>query len=257
MAFFSIEHGKASYWADFAFYGTATALLTIALSMFAPPSQWLILAALVLLGAAAWTLIEYALHRFVLHGLEPFQSWHMEHHERPTALMGTPTLLSTSLIALLVFLPALLAAGFWRALALTLGMTAGYLAYALVHHATHHWRSRGPWMIRRKRWHARHHHMTACYGVSSSFWDRVFGSTGERSSRQSINARGTDSIDTDVPALRVVSSVVQDRAPRPCTASGAPTIQRVRALSAPRPLDAMPRQHRPATLHGQRHREAD
>ena len=180
---FSIEHGKLAYWADFAIYGTAVAILTIVLPVYAPRAQWPILTALAVLGAAAWTLIEYALHRFVLHGLEPLRGWHTEHHERPTALMSTPTLLSTSLIALLVFLPALWATGFWRASALTLGVTAGYLAYALMHHATHHWRSRGPWMARRKRWHARHHHMAACYGVSSSFWDRVFGSTGERCPR--------------------------------------------------------------------------
>ena len=172
-------------------------------------------------------------------------------------MMGTPTLLSTSLIASLIFLPALLAVGFWRASALTLGMTAGYLAYALVHHATHHWRSRGPWMTRRKHWHARHHHLAACYGVSSSFWDRVFGSTGEGDSRPSINACGTNSIDSDVPALRVVSSAIQDRAPRPCAALGDRRMQRVRALSDPRPMDAMPGQDRPATLHGQRHQEAD
>jgi cyclopropane-fatty-acyl-phospholipid synthase len=180
---FAIEHGKAAYWADFGIYGTAVAVLAIALSAFAPREQWLTLAALVVLGAVAWTLMEYALHRFVLHGLEPFLSWHAEHHERPTALMSTPTLLSISLVALLVFLPGLLAAGFWKASALTLGVTAGYLAYALTHHATHHWRSRSPWMARRKRWHARHHHTAACYGVSCSFWDKVFGSTGDRSPR--------------------------------------------------------------------------
>jgi len=182
-AIFAIEHGKAAYWADFGIYGTAVAVLAIALSAFAPREQWLTLAALVVLGAVAWTLMEYALHRFVLHGLEPFLSWHAEHHERPTALMSTPTLLSISLVALLVFLPGLLAAGFWKASALTLGVTAGYLAYALTHHATHHWRSRSPWMARRKRWHARHHHTAACYGVSCSFWDKVFGSTGDRSPR--------------------------------------------------------------------------
>jgi len=182
-AMFAIEHGKAAYWADFGIYGTAVAVLAIALSAFAPREQWLTLAALVVLGAVAWTLMEYALHRFVLHGLEPFLSWHAEHHERPTALMSTPTLLSISLVALLVFLPGLLAAGFWKASALTLGVTAGYLAYALTHHATHHWRSRSPWMARRKRWHARHHHTAACYGVSCSFWDKVFGSTGDRSPR--------------------------------------------------------------------------
>ena len=200
MALFSIEHGRAAYWADFGIFGAAVAALAIALSVFAPREHWPSLAALVVLGAVAWTLIEYALHRFVLHGLEPFLSWHAKHHERPMALMSTPTLLSTSLVALLVFLPAVLAAGFWRASALTLGVTAGYLAYALTHHATHHWRSSGPWMTRRKRWHARHHHMAACYGVSSSFWDRVFGSTGERSSR---------------PVMSPLPSAIQNHEPRP------------------------------------------
>lgn len=189
MALFSIERGRAAYWADFGIYGAAIAALVIVLSVFAPREQWPILAVLVVLGVAAWTLIEYAVHRFILHGLEPFLSWHAEHHERPTALMSTPTLLSTSLVASLVFLPGLLAAGLWRASALTLGVTAGYLAYSLTHHATHHWRSRGPWMTRRKRWHARHHHMAGCYGVSCSFWDRLLGTTGERSSRRKFAAR--------------------------------------------------------------------
>ena len=184
MALFSIEHGRAAYWADYGIYGAAVATLAVVLSVFGPREQWPSLGALVVVGAATWTLIEYALHRFVLHGLEPFRSWHAEHHDRPTALIGAPTLLSTSLIALLVFLPELLAAGFWRALALTLGLTAGYFAYALTHHATHHWRARGPWMTGRKRWHARHHHMGAegCYGVTCTFWDGVFGSTGDRQS---------------------------------------------------------------------------
>lgn len=180
MTLFSIEHGPAAYWVDFGIYGAVVAVLAILLAVVAPREHWPNLVALVLLGAAGWTLIEYALHRFVLHGLEPFLSWHAEHHQRPMALMSTPTLLSISLVALLVFLPGLLAAGFWPALALTLGMSAGYLAYALIHHATHHWRSVGPWMTRRKRWHARHHHMSGCYGVSTSFWDRVFGTTGDR-----------------------------------------------------------------------------
>jgi cyclopropane-fatty-acyl-phospholipid synthase len=183
MALFSIDHGPAAYWADFGIYGTAVAALAILLSVLAPREHWPSLAALVVLGVAAWTLIEYAVHRFVLHGLEPFSRWHAEHHDRPKALMSTPTLLSASLVASLIFLPGLLAAGLWRAFAWTLGVLAGYLAYALTHHATHHWRSRGAWMARRKRWHARHHHMGACYGVSSSFWDRVFGTTGERSPR--------------------------------------------------------------------------
>jgi cyclopropane-fatty-acyl-phospholipid synthase len=196
MAFFSAEHGKVAYWADFAIYGTAVALLALALSAFAPRQQWPSLVSLVVLGAAAWTLIEYAVHRFVLHGLEPFLSWHADHHDRPMALMATPTLLSVSLIAALVFLPAFVAAGLWRALASTLGVTAGYLAYSVMHHATHHWRSHGTWMKRRKIWHARHHHATACYGVSTDFWDRVFGSTGEASARPIPKSRRAAEVDT-------------------------------------------------------------
>lgn len=178
MTLFSIEHGKAAYWADFGIHGAFVAVLAITLVVFAPRDQWPMLAALLMLGTTAWTLIEYLVHRYVLHGLEPFQSWHEEHHERPTALISTPTLLSVSLVVLLVFLPGLMITNAWRASSFTLGVTVGYFVYALTHHATHHWRARNSWLARRKRWHARHHHMTACYGVSSSFWDKVFRSTG-------------------------------------------------------------------------------
>jgi hypothetical protein len=64
------------------------------------------LVALALLGLVAWTLLEYALHRFVLHGLQPFRTWHAEHHRRPRALIGTPTILSATLIAALGGHPA-------------------------------------------------------------------------------------------------------------------------------------------------------
>ena len=94
------------------------------------------------------------------------------------ALIYTPTLLSASLIVGLVFLPALLLGGVWVACALTLGMLTGYLGYTLAHHATHHWRSDNRWLKNRKRWHALHHHAgaAACYGVTTSLWDHVFGS---------------------------------------------------------------------------------
>jgi sterol desaturase/sphingolipid hydroxylase (fatty acid hydroxylase superfamily) len=182
-ALFSLERGRVAYWADLGIYGAAVTASAIVLAVHAPRERWPMLTAFAVLGVFVWTLIEYALHRFVLHGLEPFRSWHAEHHERPMVLMSTPTLLSLSLFALLVFLPMLLAAGAWPALAVTLGVMAGYLAYSVIHHATHHYRSRGTWMADRKRWHARHHHGTGCYGVSSSFWDRLFGSTGGETAR--------------------------------------------------------------------------
>lgn len=178
MSLFTLEHSRWAYRADFALYGTAVVSFAAYLGVASPRDLWLEMAALAFLGLASWTAIEYALHRFVLHGLQPFQRWHAEHHQRPTALICAPTIFSATLIATLVFLPALVFGNVWRACALTLGVLAGYLAYAVTHHATHHWRADSAWLRQRKRWHALHHHQAepGCFGVSSAFWDRVFGS---------------------------------------------------------------------------------
>ena len=180
MGLFTMEHGKAAYRADFVLYGTAVVALGTFLMVAAPDGQRIVLAAFASAGLASWTAIEYALHRFVLHGLPPFRGWHAQHHARPAALICTPTILSGTLIALLVFLPALLLGDVWRACALTLGLLTGYLAYAVTHHAIHHVRRDGGWLAQRKRWHALHHHHAepaGCYGVTSAFWDRVFRTT--------------------------------------------------------------------------------
>jgi sterol desaturase/sphingolipid hydroxylase (fatty acid hydroxylase superfamily) len=181
MSIFSLEHGKVGYWADYAVYAVVVLVLAVSLLALGPASRWVSIALTALAGLAIWTLVEYAMHRFVLHGMEPFQSWHAKHHERPTALISAPTILSATLIAFLVFLPALMFAGPRYACALTLGLTIGYFVYAVTHHATHHWRADNAWLKRRKSWHARHHHArgsaAGCFGVSSSFWDRVFRSS--------------------------------------------------------------------------------
>ncbi len=179
MNLFALEHSRGAYRADFVLYGAAIVVLTGALMLAQPLAQWSVLAAI---GLAAWTLIEYAMHRFVLHGLQPFKGWHALHHERPTALIASPTILSAGLIFALVFLPALGLAGGWKAGALTLGVLIGYLGYAVTHHATHHWNIDNAWLKRRKRAHALHHHLAhpAYFGVTGTFWDHVFGSAGRR-----------------------------------------------------------------------------
>jgi sterol desaturase/sphingolipid hydroxylase (fatty acid hydroxylase superfamily) len=52
------------------------------------------------------------------------------------------------------------------------------LGYALTHHAIHNWTLNLAWLRRLKRIHALHHMGTTptYFGVTSSFWDRVFGS---------------------------------------------------------------------------------
>ena len=179
MPLFSLEHSLAAYLADFVLYALAIVALAALLWLDGPRQIAPQLAALALFGLAAWTLVEYLLHRFVLHGLQPFSRWHTEHHDRPTALICSPTLFSAGLILGLVFLPSLFAVGLWRACALTLGIVTGYSVYALTHHATHHWHAGNAWTRQLKRWHARHHSRNlppGHYGVTSGFWDRVFGS---------------------------------------------------------------------------------
>ena len=179
MGLFAMEHGKAAYRADFALYATAVVALTVFLCAAGPHSLRLESLVSVCAGLVSWTAIEYFLHRFVLHGMAPFKHWHEAHHQRPRALICAPTVLSASLILMLVFLPVLALGGIWIACALTLGMLTGYLLYAITHHATHHWPAENAWLRRRKRWHALHHHdagRLGGFGVTSGFWDHVFGS---------------------------------------------------------------------------------
>jgi cyclopropane-fatty-acyl-phospholipid synthase len=175
---FSFEQSKAAYRADFALYGIALVVLTGALLFGGPRGQWGEIGGVVVAGLAGWTLIEYLMHRFVFHGLQPFRRLHALHHERPSALICTPTILSATVIGVLVFLPAALSVDLWFACALTLGVLAGYTAYGVAHHAAHHWRANNRWLVHHKRRHALHHRVgrRGWYGVTSGFWDHVFGS---------------------------------------------------------------------------------
>jgi len=187
MGVLTFEHSRLAYFADFALYGSAVVLLAAFLLIAGPGEQWLEIVIFATVGLGGWTAIEYVFHRFVLHGLQPFRRWHLEHHRRPAALICTPTIFSATLIVVLVFLPSLLLSDLWRACALTLGLLTGYLGYAITHHAVHHWRTNNAFLTRRKRWHALHHHseQAGCYGVTSSFWDLVFGSSHHAVQRDS------------------------------------------------------------------------
>jgi sterol desaturase/sphingolipid hydroxylase (fatty acid hydroxylase superfamily) len=143
MGLLSLEHGRFAYRADFVLYGVVIAALAVDLVLrtTSGPSwgsaAWE-LGAWVVGGLLAWTLIEYLVHRFVLHGLRPFKGWHAAHHRDTSALIGLPTVFSAALFAGLVAAPAWWLLGADRAQAFTLGVLAGYLMYAVVHHLAHH-----------------------------------------------------------------------------------------------------------------------
>lgn len=141
--------------------------------------------ALVALGLFAWTLFEYAMHRFPFHfeSKQPIVSqlvylMHGNHHADPNdGLRNLMPLLVSIPISALVWgtcLALLGAAGTW----VFLGWISGYVMYDLVHYACHQWPMQGRLGSALKRHHMRHHYVdeTGNFAISAIFWDRVFGS---------------------------------------------------------------------------------
>ena len=127
-------------------------------------------------GGFLWTLVEYLVHRYAYHHAPVLSPLHDLHHREPDALIGVPSFVSTGLIIVVCYLPLALyapvvAGGF------TSGMLIGYAAYMFVHHATHHWKIQpGDWLYRARVRHMGHHSRDDInFGVSTGFWDRVFG----------------------------------------------------------------------------------
>ena len=146
-------------------------------------AQW---AAAAATGAAAWTLIEYAMHRWFYHDTPYIRDLHAAHHATPGAHIGAPPLIGIVLIFAVCYAPLVstnssVASGF------TTGMLLGYMAYMLVHHASHYWnRPASSWLARARLHHALHHyHSDACnFGITTAFWDHVFGTALVRKPRR-------------------------------------------------------------------------
>jgi sterol desaturase/sphingolipid hydroxylase (fatty acid hydroxylase superfamily) len=132
-------------------------------------------------GIGAWTLVEYAVHRWLYHRVPFFEKFHDAHHADPRALIGTPSFVSIAIV-LGVFLLPLLPAGLVAASGFASGALLGYTAYMLVHHLSHHMGSRtGTLLYQARLRHLAHHYRgtPGNYGVTTSFWDRVFATNLE------------------------------------------------------------------------------
>lgn len=169
---------KLAYFAEFLVFPPLILIFTIlAFERAVPPrpASW---ASVYFAGLAAWTLIEYLLHRFVFHHAPLLARLHENHHQNPEDLIGTPAWVSVSLSVVAVALPCWAVLGLDLATAATAGMATGYLYYVFIHHAIHHWQPRpGSYLYRVRRRHALHHHFNDAgnFGVSTGFWDYVFG----------------------------------------------------------------------------------
>ena len=140
-------------------------------------------------GWLAFSLFEYALHRFVFHGPFPDNrggqiAWlmaHGYHHAYPSDpdRLVMPPLGSLPLVGIFVVF-YLLALGQGLGLGFLAGTLAGYITYDSMHYLMHHRQPRtamGAWL---RRYHQLHHHVDepTRYGVSSPVWDLVFRTYG-------------------------------------------------------------------------------
>jgi hypothetical protein len=143
-----------------------------------------------LLGVAAWTWLEYFVHRYILHGVFPdgpglahvrhalFDHLHVEHHKRPwdgNHINGTirdtgPLLLPAFLLAL-VLPPQTL-------LAFLAGLVQAYVVEEWVHHSVHFYHFDNLYFRYIKAHHMYHHSrmgMERGYGLTSGMWDVAYG----------------------------------------------------------------------------------
>jgi 4-hydroxysphinganine ceramide fatty acyl 2-hydroxylase len=142
-------------------------------------------AGLVLGGAVFWTIFEYFFHRFFFHfnATTPFQhkilfTIHGVHHQYPNDKdrLVMPITVSIPLAVLfgLLFVSTMGNSG-WGFFA---GFGVGYVSYDMIHYAVHHVQNSNFALFRKiRRHHMAHHYRDTRkgFGVSSHFWDRVFG----------------------------------------------------------------------------------
>jgi sterol desaturase/sphingolipid hydroxylase (fatty acid hydroxylase superfamily) len=154
------------------------------------PSVYWVVPLAYLLGIFIWTPTEYLMHRFVFHyrphtptGERIVFLFHGIHHAQPQdkTRLVMPPVVSVPLALVFYGLFRVLVGGLLRAPAwvdpMFAGFGTGYLAYDLIHYATHHFAMRSGALKYLKRYHMQHHYKTpdARFGVSSPLWDFVFG----------------------------------------------------------------------------------
>lgn len=135
----------------------------------------------ILSGIASWTLAEYLLHRFLGHehrGRNFFKSEHVLHHSRANyfAPAYKKAMLALVVCAGMVALLSLLLP-FAVALAFTIGFAGMYLLYEVTHKRYHSRDPLAPVFLALRKHHFYHHfhNPKSNHGVTTRFWDRVFG----------------------------------------------------------------------------------
>jgi sterol desaturase/sphingolipid hydroxylase (fatty acid hydroxylase superfamily) len=135
-------------------------------------------------GMFAWTFFEYLMHRFAFHWIAEspraqkfIYIMHGNHHHYPRDrerlfMPPLPNLLVAVVLSSLFY---------WvmgdNVFSFFPGFVLGYLLYGSMHYAIHAWNPPFKWMKPLWRNHHLHHYKDEGkgFGVSTTFWDRVFG----------------------------------------------------------------------------------
>ena len=137
-----------------------------------------------LAGIFFWTFFEYVMHRFIFHWISENPRaqkityiMHGNHHEFPRDrqrlfMPPVPSIIISCIIFLLFYVMMNS-----RAFIFFPGFMLGYLVYGSMHYAIHTWRPPFKWMKPIWRNHHLHHYKsdTMGFGVSTHFWDKIFG----------------------------------------------------------------------------------
>ncbi len=142
-------------------------------------------------GFFAWTLVEYLVHRYILHGRFPdgpglqhllhlqFDHLHLAHHARPWDGNHVNGTLKDTLAPATVFMVLAFLAGpvhTWPLFVASLLL--GYIVEEWVHHSVHFCAFKGRYFRYIKRHHLFHHSPRGSevgYGLTSGLWDLIIG----------------------------------------------------------------------------------
>ncbi|XP_030380364.1 dihydroceramide fatty acyl 2-hydroxylase FAH2 [Scaptodrosophila lebanonensis] len=139
----------------------------------------------VFVGIFFWTLLEYALHRWIFHIKISCDSsaWlctfhfliHGLHHKVPFDPMRLvfPPLPGVILVNIIYFPISYVIP---RPRVILVGALIGYLSYDMIHYYLHYGNPKAKHLYNMKRYHYQHHfvHQNLGYGISSTLWDVVF-----------------------------------------------------------------------------------
>jgi len=137
--------------------------------------------ALFALGAIFWTFLEYALHSGLGHNPKlknPFTVEHLLHHKEVNYFAAAWKKAASAVIvvgAVTFLLGSMI--GWGNGLAFAIGLTCMYLTYEFVHSYFH---THGPMnaygaMLRKHHFYHHFNDPDMNHGVTTVFWDRVFG----------------------------------------------------------------------------------